>query len=276
MAGPRHQEVVELLDRFAGQGALLLAGDDLTDSDHAGLRAALDRLEQVDVWELAASRTLRDLAGGPIGELIFTAFRVMPRQPRSMETVERLLAAGEAIIKRKRRLDNLTMEMVADEAGVTPQAAYRYFGDVHALILLGMRRVQAFEHERLLAFMTAQAFNTEADLANAAVAFVIQAYQGMARIPAAMRDRIARDYFDICYDVLWKVSEAIHSEMVRRGDSCAGVGVMQLAAGLTAVAAVTKSLLLRDIALLRQPGAQLMLVDIFLGALRGGLDHRAH
>jgi hypothetical protein len=54
--------VVELLDRFAGQGALLLAGDDLTDSDHAGLRAALDRLEQVDVWELAASRTLRDLA----------------------------------------------------------------------------------------------------------------------------------------------------------------------------------------------------------------------
>jgi AcrR family transcriptional regulator len=268
--------VVELLDRPTGQRALLLAGDDLTDSDHADLRAALDRLEQVDVWELAASRSLRDIAAGPIGELISTAFRVMPRQPRSMETVERLLAAGEAIVKRKRRLDTLTMETVADEAGVTPQAAYRYFGDVHALILLGMRRVQAIEHERLLAFMTAQAFDTEADLANAAVAFVIQAYQGMARIPATMRDRIARDYFDICYDVLWKVSEAIHSDMVRRGDSCAGVGVMQLAAGLTAVAAVAKSLLLRDIALLRQPGAQLMLVDIFLGALRGGLDHRAH
>jgi AcrR family transcriptional regulator len=276
VAGHCHREVVELLDRPTGQRALLLAGDDLTDSDHAGLRAALDRLEQVDVWELAASRSLRDIAAGPIGELISTAFRVMPRQPRSMETVERLLAAGEAIVKRKRRLDRLTMETVADEAGVTPQAAYRYFGDVHALILLGMRRVLAIEHERLLAFMTAQAFDTEADFANAAVAFVIQAYQGMARIPAAMRDRIARDYFDICYDVLWKVSEAIHSEMVRRGDSCAGVGVMQLAAGLTAVAAVTKSLLLRDIALLRQPGAQLMLVDIFLGALRGGLDHRAH
>jgi len=276
VAGHCHREVVELLDRPTGQRALLLAGDDLTDSDHADLRAALDRLEQVDVWELAASRSLRDIAAGPIGELISTAFRVMPRQPRSMETVERLLAAGEAIVKRKRRLDRLTMETVADEAGVTPQAAYRYFGDVHALILLGMRRVQAIEHERLLAFMTAQAFDTEADLANAAVAFVIQAYQGMARIPATMRDRIARDYFDICYDVLWKVSEAIHSDMVRRGDSCAGVGVMQLAAGLTAVAAVAKSLLLRDIALLRQPGAQLMLVDIFLGALRGGLDHRAH
>jgi AcrR family transcriptional regulator len=276
VAGPRHLEVVELLGRPTEQRALLLAGDDLTDSDHAGLRAALDRLEQVDVWALAASRSLRDLAAGPIGELISTAFRVVPRQPRSMETVERLLAAGEAIVKRKRRLDRLTMETVADEAGITTQAAYRYFGDVHALILLGMRRVQAIEHERLLVFMTAQAFDTEADLANAAVAFVIQAYQGMTRIPATMRDRIARDNFDICYDVLWKVSEAIHSEMVRRGDSCAGVGVMQLAAGLTAVAAVAKSLLLRDIALLRQPGAQLMLIDIFLGALRGGRPHRGH
>ncbi|MGA9486594.1 MAG: TetR/AcrR family transcriptional regulator [Methylocella sp.] len=275
MAGPRHLEVVELLGRPIEQRALLLAGDDLTDSDHTGLRAALARMEQVDVWALATRRSLRDLVAGPLGELISTAFRVVPRQPRSMETVERLLAAGEAIVKRKRRLDSLTLEAVAKEAGVTPQAAYRYFGDVHALILLGMRRVQAFEHERLLAFMTAQAFDTEADLANAAVAFVIQAYQGMARIPVTMRDRIARDYFDICYDVLWKISEAIQAEMVRRGDPCAGIDAMQIAAGLTAVAAVAKSLLLRDITLLRQPGAQLMLVDIFLGALRRRLDHRA-
>ena len=38
--------------------------------------------------------------------------------------------------------------------------------------------------------------------------------------------------------------------MVRRGDPCAGIGVMQIAAGLTAVVAVAKSLLLRDVALL--------------------------
>lgn len=193
-----------------------------------------------------------------------------------METVERLLAAGEAIVKRKRRLDRLTMETVADEAGITPQAAYRYFGDVQALILLGMLRLQAIEHERLLDFLTAQAFDTETDLANAAVAFVIQAFQGMARIPATMRNRIAQDYFDICYDVLWKISEAIHSAMVRRGDPCAGIGVMQLAASLTSVVAVAKSLLLHDATLLNQPGAQLMLVDIFLAALRRGPDPPAH
>jgi AcrR family transcriptional regulator len=181
---------------------------------------ALFWLDEVDSWALATSRSLRDLAAGPVGALITSAFRVMPRQPRSMETVERLLAAGEAIVKRKGRLDSLTLEAVADEAGITPQAAYRYFGDIHALILLAVRRVEAAEHERLIAFMTASAFDTEADLAKAVVAFITQAYQGMAKLPAPMRDRIARDYHDISYDVLWQVSEAIHAVMLERGDPC--------------------------------------------------------
>jgi AcrR family transcriptional regulator len=276
MVDPRHRQVVTLLDRPIEQRAFpnwsmqLLAGDDLSEGDLGGLRTAMDRLERVDVWALATSRSLVDLAAGPADELISTAFRVAPRQSRSIGTVERLLAAGEAIVKRTRRLDNVTLEAVADEAGVTPQAAYRYFGEIDDLILLAMRRVLAVQHERLLAFITSQVFETEADLANAAVAFITQAYQEMARIPAAMRNRIARDYYEISYDLLWKVAGAMQLAMARRGDPCAGTGVMQLTAGLTAVVAVAKSLFLRDIALLSDPGAQLMMVGIFLGALRGG------
>src|SRR6185503_3951695 len=77
-------------------------------------------LESPDAWELAGRRSLRDLAAGPAGALITSAFRVSPRQDRSMETVERLLAACEAIVRRTGRLDRLTVETVADEAGVTP------------------------------------------------------------------------------------------------------------------------------------------------------------
>ena len=276
MADRRHRQVVTLLDRPIEQRAFrdwsmqLVAGDDLAEGDLGGLRMALDGLERVDVWALATSRSLGDLAAGPADALISTAYRVAPRQSRSIGTVERLLAAGEAIVERTRRLDNVTLEAVADEAGVTPQAAYRYFGDIDDLILLAMRRVLAVEHERLLTFITAQVFETEVDLANAAVAFITQAYQEMARIPAAMRDRIARDYHEIAYDLLWKVAEAIHLAMARRSDPCAGIGVMQLTAGLTAVVAVAKSLFLRDIALLNEPNAQLMMVGVFLGALRGG------
>ena len=276
MADTRHRQVVTLLDRpierraFRDWSMQFVAGDDLAEGDLGGLRMALDGLERVDVWALATSRSLGDLAAGPADALISTAFRVAPRQSRSIGTVERLLAAGEAIVKRTRRLDNVTLEAVADEAGVTTQAAYRYFGDIDDLILLAMRRVLAVEHERLLAFITEQVFETEVDLANAAVAFITQAYQEMARIPATMRDRIARDYHEIAYDLLWKVAEALHLAMARRGGPCAGIGAMQLTAGLTAIVAVAKSLFLRDIALLNEPSAQLMMVGIFLGALRGG------
>lgn len=219
---------------------------------------------------MATGRSLRDIASGPAGELVSSAFRVPPRQPRSIETVERLLAAGEALVKTKGRLERLTLETIAKEAGVTPQAAYRYFADVDDLILLAVRRVEAVEHERLLEFMTVQALETEADLANAAVAFVIQAYQMMALIPAAMRERIARDYHDISYDALWKIAEMIHGVMTQRGDPCAMIDVIHIVAGLTAVVAVVKSFFLRDLALLREPTAQSILIGIFLGALRGG------
>jgi AcrR family transcriptional regulator len=83
----------------------------------------------------------------------------------------------------------LTLESIASEAGVTPQAAYRYFGDVDDLILLAVRRVEASEHERLLGFMMVRDLDSEADLANAAVAFVIRAYLAMARAPR--RDQIS-------------------------------------------------------------------------------------
>jgi hypothetical protein len=132
MADPRHRQVVTLLDRPIEQRAFpdwsmqLVAGDDLSEGD-------------VDVWALASSRSLGDLAVGPADELISTPFRVAPRQTRSIGTFERLLAAGEAIVKRTRRLDNVTLEAVADEAGVTPQAAYRYFGEIDDLILLSLR-----------------------------------------------------------------------------------------------------------------------------------------
>jgi AcrR family transcriptional regulator len=240
--------------------------------DDTALNMTLARLEAepVDVWRLATSRSLHDLAAGPLGEMIATSFRVMPLQSRSMKSVERLLAAGEGILRRRRRFDTLTMKAVAADAGVTQQAAYRYFYEVRDLIRLAIRRVQVVEHERLLTFITAERFDSNAELANAAVAFVIQAHQILATVPPRMADRIARDYYEVCYEALWTISELTHAVMVERGDPCAAVNAMQLTAGLTAVVAVAKSLSLRDFALLRQSDAQNVMLGIFLGALHGG------
>jgi len=260
-------------------------GDDLFGSEPTGQGAAPVLLEHADVWALAGRRSLRDLVAGPAGKLIADAFRVSPRQDRAMETVERLLAACEAIIRRKGRLDGLTIETIAEEASVTPQAAYRYFHDAHDLILLAVRRVQAAGHERLLAVMTARIFDAHvldarafdapasdiwADLAHAAVALVLQDFQALAGFPAAIRDRIARDYHDICYDQLWTLAEVIRAAMADRGYPCAGIDAMQLGAALTAVVAVAKLLFLHDAALLGQPGARQRLVGIFLSVLGAG------
>ena len=118
-----------------------------------------------------------------------------------------------------------------------------------------MRRVLAAEHERLLMFMTAQAFETEIDLAHAAVAFVVHAYQGMAKNSrydeSSHRSGITSISVTTCCGRSPRRSTPRWSG---GGDPCAGIDVMQLAAGLTAVAAVAKSLFLRDITLLRQPG----------------------
>jgi len=223
--------------------------------------------EHVNVWELATGRNLHDLAGGPLGDMISATFRVMPRQSRSMRSVEQLLAGCEAIVRRSKRLDTLTMEAVAYEAGVTPQAAYRYFGDVRDLVKLAIRRVQVVEYEHLLTLMTTERFDTEMDLAKTAVAFVVRAYRVLGKIPAQLSTHIARDYCDPCYDALWKVAELTHAAMVRRNDPCSAFDVTQIAAGLTAVAAVAKSLCLRDFALFGNPGMQDVMLGIFLGAL---------
>jgi len=115
--------------------------------------------------------------------------------------------------------------------------------------------------------MTTERFDTEMDLAKTAVAFVVRAYQVLGKIPAQLGTHIARDYCDPCYDALWKVSELTHAAMVRRNDPCSAFDVTQIAAGLTAVAAVAKSLCLRDFALFGNPGIQDVMLGIFLGAL---------
>jgi AcrR family transcriptional regulator len=152
---------------------------------------------------MAAGRKLDELAAGPVGRLINTAWRVRPRQTRALETVERLLAAGEAIVRSTQRLDGLTLETVALEAGVTVQAAYRYFREIDDLILLAIRRAQAVEYERLIAEMTATVFETEAELAHAAAAFITRSYQRLVAIPVCMRDRVVCDYIGLSCEALW-------------------------------------------------------------------------
>jgi AcrR family transcriptional regulator len=223
--------------------------------------------DKSDILAIAAARRLRDLAFGPFGGLIAASLRVVPRQERSMESVERMLAAVERLARRSRSFDLLTLEAVAAEAHVTPQAAYRYFRDVDDMVRLYARRVQTVEHERLLAALIEPRFETAADLADTAVSFVAEAYRQIFAAPARIRAQLARDYANVCYGLVWTLSEIVSSTMDRRGDPCAGLGPVPLSAALVAAMSVAISFCLRDDRLLPGSRAQAMMLDIFLTAL---------
>jgi len=225
------------------------------------------RPDHADALAIAATRKLRDLASGPLGGLITHSFRVMPQQHRSMESVERMLVAVERLVRRSRSIDALTLDAVALEAHVTPQAAYRYFHDVGDVIRLFARRVQTVEHELLMSALTEQRFETEVELADTAVSFVIEAYRRMFAVPLRMRDQIARDYTEICYELVWTLSGIVCSTMSRREDPCAGIGAVPLNSALVSVISVAVSFCLRDDHLISSSSSHAMMLNIFLAAI---------
>lgn len=235
--------------------------------DRSGPVPTRAHLEPVNLWSAALGRGLGELASGPAGLLISSAFRVMPRQDRSLESVERLLAATVRILCRRRRLDGITLEAVAREAGVTVQAAYRYFADIHDVIRLAVRRVQATACESLLAHLTAHSFQTEHDLASAIVAFVTSACEQAGRLPDPLRHHLANRYFDVGDEALWMVAETAHAVFIRGEGRCAALTVPQINAGLVAIVAVSRSFLLRDALLMGAPESLHLMRAVLLGAL---------
>jgi len=238
-------------------------------AEDVGLAQARARLAAAEVVTRTGNPSLSELTAGPLGLFIASAFRVMPRQARSMASVERLLAAGERIVRRQRRLDRLTIEVVAREAGVTAQAAYRYFADIDDLVRLAVRRLQAAELERMLAFLAMQPPASDADLANAVIVFVLCAYGKLRSLPGAMRERLLRHYVDSSGAGLWAVADTVHRVIQGGRASSSPLTVMQIAAALVAVEALARSFLLQDTTLLDASETCHLMRGVFLAALRG-------
>jgi AcrR family transcriptional regulator len=193
--------------------------------------------------------------------------RVAPQQPRAKETVDRLLDAVARMIFRESSLDRLTVEAVASEAGVTQQSAYRYFANIEDMIRTMVRRRQVDWYAGFLEFMTRQTFESQAEIADAAVAFIVQTYESQVAASGKLKRGILLSYHDIEYEAAWTVSDAICEAVAGARASPVRVGVSQMAAGLTALCAVAKSLILRDATELERLAVQNMMADMFLAAL---------
>ena len=200
-----------------------------------------------------------------------SGLRVVPLQPRAVKTVDRLLDATAAMVARERSLDALTLEAIAAQAGVTQQSTYRYFANVEDLIRTTVRRNQAQWYGRFLAHIMRERFASDADIAQAIVAHLVQTYEAQLGAAGRLTPTILRRYHEIDYDAAWTLAVALSEQPaadggapVRAGDAAA------LAAGLVALWAVAKSLVLREAAQLRRPAVHRMLAEMFLAALADG------
>lgn len=195
--------------------------------------------------------------------------RVRPQQQRARQTVERLLDAVNLMLSTSRTFEGLTLEMAAANAGVTQQSAYRYFANIDDLVRAAVRRTQARWIARFLDFMVHQRFHGRIEIANATVAFIAQTYETQVAASDKLKREILHSFHDIEYDAAWTVSEAIVGSIAGAGAPVPGIGVAEMTAGLTAVWAVAKSLMLRDAMELGRPAVQRMMAAIFLAALGG-------
>lgn len=198
---------------------------------------------------------------------ISTCLRTIPRQPRAMKTVDRLVEAAAAMTTREGSLARLTLETAAAEAGVTQQSAYRYFADIGDLLRASVRRTQAGWYARFLDFMARQTFGSALDVADAAVVFVAETYLSQIAASPRMQLEMLSLYHDIEYDAAWLVSDALCESIGRLNSRSVRIGNQEMAAALTALWAVAKLFALRDPASLWRPPARQLMIRMAHAAL---------
>jgi AcrR family transcriptional regulator len=204
---------------------------------------------------------------GPLEEWIMASFRVVPQQGRSMESVERMLAAVDRLVRHTRDIDSFTLEMVAREAHVTQQAAYRYFRDVNDIVRLFVRRVQAVAQEMLIGVLLDESFDSRVTFANAAVSFILDGFRQFSNAPTRLRRRLLHDHFDIPYQSIWILSEIICSTLVHRRDACAGIEAVALSSAIAAVTSVGVSFSLKEHQQIVNGSLRDIMMRIFLAAI---------
>lgn len=281
-ADSQHPDVVALLDtlvqaRSYSGWSLKFVGDGSAGAAQRGEALPASRparrfnLAANDAGAGEAATAILQRAPADLALQAARHLRVAPQQQRAWQTVERLLDAVSRMLVSSATFEGLSLEAAAANAGVTPQSAYRYFANIDDLVRAGVRRTQAHWNARFLDFMLRQTFESEAEIAEATVAFIAETYETQLGATGKLKRVILSNYHDVDYDAARTLSNAIVAAVGGARGPALRARAAEMAAGLVALWAVAKGLALRDAALLGRPAVQYMMAAIFLAALRGPL-----
>lgn len=198
------------------------------------------------------------------------AVRIAPTQGRGRTTINRLLGGVRHLLARDGSTRGVNVETVAEAAGVTRQAAYRYFASPSDLLRAFVRH-RAMENVQAFRARFAQAALTD-DVQTAAFVARVLVDRFMTRppVPMAVASYLLRHYHEEAVDLTWSFVPEVLAAMQRGGVPEADLPpYTNIACGLSAAGTIAKMIALNDPALLGTDRMRSMMAGAFLGALRG-------
>ncbi len=163
-------------------------------------------------------------------------------------------------------MDRISVEKIAAGAGVTPQAAYRYFKDVDELIRTALRCIVIREHEWLITSLSDRVLLDGAEMARAVVELVLDAYDRLYRFPVHLQADVLREFRQVGYEASLIISGLICKPR-DAPDFRHSLDVVKVSVAFTATIAVVTS----STGKISPPqGSKLeeMLVSLFVGVLQ--------
>ena len=210
---------------------------------------------------------LRDILSGPLGGGVLQHLRTRPRQVRSVESVERLLAAAAATAFAQKNAGHISIEKLSGHAGVTPQAAYRYFKDADELIRTALRCVVIRDHEQMIVLLSRHVLADDAALARVVVGHVLDCCERLHRYPGHLQANVLREYRQVGHDASPLMAELICKD-ADVADVRHGLDVVKLSVALTATIAVATSTSSKRTFPLRGSKLDDMLANLFVSVLQ--------
>jgi AcrR family transcriptional regulator len=277
VADKRHRAVVVMLDQettqrwFPDFALECRTVESLSETEKARLDASLRSAKSGSVPRELGFRTAETIAGiAP--DWVMDRLRVAPRQPRALLAVDRLIDSGGRKMVES-GLQGLTVDRVAKDAGVSKQAAYRYFSTPDDILRALVRRIQARRFAELMLLIERSNFASDADIPRILVGAATRGYLASLSVPGVAQSlvlHLLRHHHEIAYDKFWEGAVRVQAAMARCGlPADDPMLIPRLAAVAGGIAGSMKTLALQNPALLRSADWRNIFTDMALAAIRG-------
>ncbi|HUP99529.1 MAG TPA: TetR/AcrR family transcriptional regulator [Aeromicrobium sp.] len=127
-----------------------------------------------------------------MGDARLTDTRKVPQQKRSRDMVERILAAGRAVVLRD-GYDAASTNRIATEAGISPGSLYQYFPNKEAVLSAIVGRYSDDVSERITAALADRFDETGPEMVRATLEALLDALEDDAELLRIVADELPRN-----------------------------------------------------------------------------------